>query len=344
MNREKEITIYDLATQLGVSPATVSRALKNNPSISIATRKKINDLAEKSGYRHNTFASNLRLQKTHTIGVIVHELNSQFIVAVLAGIEKVATESKYNLIIGHSAETTKLEVANANNFFHKRVDGLLASLAYDTNDLSHFDVFKEKKVPVVFFDRVYEAEEGTKVIIDNSKAAYQATMHLVEQGCKRIVHITGNLNRNVYERRLEGYKTALTAAKLPLKKEYVIVNDLDEEAGVEAAKQILKMKPLPDGIFVTRDLCAAVCMQTLKEAGIRIPEDIAIVGFNNDVISRFIQPKLTTVDYPGFQIGEVACRQLVNHLKGVDDTNLTKTIYVKSSLIIRESSLKKSSS
>ena len=341
MNREKEITIYDLATQLGVSPATVSRALKNNPEISIATRKKINALAEKLGYRHNTFASSLRLQTTNTIGVIVHELNSHFIVSVLAGIEKVATEAKYNLIIGHSSETTKLEIANANNFFHKRVDGLLASLAYDTDDLSHFQVFKAKKIPVVFFDRVYESEEGTKVIIDNSKAAYQATMHLVEQGCKRIVHVTGNLKRNVYAKRLEGYKQALSDAKLPSKKEYLIVNELDEEDGVEAAKQILKMKPLPDGIFITKDLCAAVCMQTLKDAGIRIPEDIAIAGFNNDVISRIVQPKLTTIDYPGFQVGEIACRQLINHLRGVDDANLTKTIYVKSSLIVRESSLRK---
>ncbi len=341
MNREKEITIYDLATQLGVSPATVSRALKNSPEISIATRKKINALAEKLGYRHNTFASSLRLQTTNTIGVIVHELNSHFIVSVLAGIEKVATEAKYNLIIGHSSEITKLEIANANNLYHKRVDGLLASLAYDTNDLSHFQVFKAKKIPIVFFDRVYESEEGTKVIIDNRKAAYEATMHLVEQGCKRIVHITGNLKRNVYAKRLEGYKQALADAKLTSKKEYLIVNELDEDSSVEAAKQILKMKPMPDGIFVTKDLCAAVCMQTLKDAGIKVPDDIAIVGFNNDVIGRIVQPKLTTIDYPGFQVGEIACRQLINHLKGVDDANLTKTIYLKSSLIVRESSLRK---
>ncbi len=338
MKQEKEITIYDLASQLGVSPATVSRALKNNPSISITTRKKINALAEKLGYRHNTFASSLRLQKTNTIGVLVHELNSHFIVSVLAGIEKVATEAKYNLIIGHSAETAKLEVSNAKNLFHKRVDGLLASLANDTDDLSHFNVYKKKEIPIVFFDRVYEAEQGTKVIIDNSKAAYHATMHLVEEGCKRIVHITGNLKRNVYAKRLEGYRQALAEAKLTFKKDYIIVNRLDEEFGMEAAKQILKMKPLPDGIFVTRDLCAAVCMQTLKDAGVRIPEDIAIVGFNNDVVSRIIQPKLTTINYPGFQVGEIACRQLINHLNGVDNADLTKTIYVNSTLIVRESS------
>ena len=341
MNREKEITIYDLATQCNVSPATVSRALKNSPEISLVTRKKINALAVKLGYRHNTFASSLRLQTTNTIGVIVHELNSHFIVSVLAGIEKVATAAKYNLIIGHSSETTKLEIANANNFFHKRVDGLLASLAYDTHDLSHFQVFKDKNIPVVFFDRVYETEEGTKVIIDNRKAAYQATMHLAEQGCKRIVHVTGNLNRNVYAKRLEGYRDALADAKLTFKKEYLIVNELDEDSAVDAARQILKMKPLPDGVFITKDLCAAVCMQTLQDAGIKVPGDIAIVGFNNEVISRVVQPKITTIDYPGFEVGEIACRQLINHLRGVDDANLTKTIYLKSSLIVRESSNRK---
>lgn len=341
MNREKEITIYDLAAQCNVSPATVSRALKNSPEISLATRKKINALAVKLGYRHNTFASSLRLQATNTIGVILHELNSHFIVSVLAGIEKVATEAKYNLIIGHSSENTNVEIANVNNLFHKRVDGLLASLAYDTTDLSHFKIFKDKNIPVVFFDRVFETEEGTKVIIDNKMAAYQVTSHLVQQGCERIVHITGNLKRNVYAKRMEGYREALKDAKLPWKKEYLIVNELDEDSGVEAARQILKMKPLPDGIFVTKDMTAAVCMQALKDAGIRIPEDIAIAGFNNDVISRIVQPKLTTIDYPGFQVGEIACRQLINHLKGVDDANISKTIYLKSSLIVRESSLRK---
>ena len=341
MSRQKEVTIYDIARELKISAATVSRGLNNHAAINKATRKKIMDLANKLGYRTNNFASNLRKQCTNTIGIIVHELNSHFITSVLAGIESVTTKADYDLIIGHSSETFKKEAANVVNFFDKRVDGLIASLAYDTEDMSHFDPFIKKGIPVVFFDRVDVNSAGTKVIIDNFKAGYEATAHLIEQGCKRIVHITANLKRNVYTDRLRGYKYALHEHQLPYDKHLLIVNDLSETASINAAKQILKMKPMPDGLFVTNDFCAAVCMQTLKEAGIRIPEDIAVVGFNNDVISKIVEPKLTTINYPGQKMGEVAASQLVNHLRGISDIHLTDTIIITSDLVIRKSSLKK---
>ncbi len=341
MKTEKEVTIYDIAEQLGVSPATVSRALNDSPSISINTRKKINALAEKLGYRHNHFASSLRLQKTHTIGVILHELNSYFITSVLAGIEKVVTEAKYNLIIVHSAENPKLEEANARNLFHKRVDGVIASLSFDTEDLHHFKQFQSKNIPVVFFDRVFENSDDTKVIINNFQAGYDATTHLIEQGCKRIAHITSSLKRNVYSERKRGYKQALEGHKLKYDEKLVVIDGLKEEDATRSAKRILAMKPLPDGIFITNDFCAAVVMQTLKDAGLRIPQDIAIVGFNNDNIGKVVSPKLSTINYPGFEMGQVAAHSLINHLKGLWDMSLTNTMIIKSELIIRESSLKK---
>ena len=341
MKANKEITIYDIAGQLGVSPATVSRALSNNPSISISTRNKINSLAEKLGYRHNHFASSLRLQKTHTIGVILHELNSYFITSVLAGIEKIATEAKYNLIIAHSAENPSLEAANARNLFHKRVDGLIASLSFETEDLTHFKQFQSKNIPIVFFDRVFETSETVKVIINNFQAGYDATSHLIDQGCKRIAHITSSLKRNVYAERKRGYKQALEDHKLKFDEKLVIIDGFKEDDAIRSAKRILSMKNLPDGIFITNDFCAAVVMQILKDAGIRIPKDIAIVGFNNDSIGKIINPKLTTINYPGFEMGQIVARTLINHLKGVWDMNLTNTIVIKSELIIRESSLKK---
>lgn len=341
MKQHKEITIYDIAEQLGVSPATVSRALKDSPSISTATRKKINALAEKLGYRHNTFASSLRLQKTHTIGVIVHELNSYFITSVLAGIEKIATEAKYNLIIVHSAENFKLEVANARNLFHKRVDGVIASLSFDTENLDHFKQFEDRNIPVIFFDRVFENSNSTKVIIDNCQAGYDATTHLIQQGCKRIAHITSSLKRNVYSERMKGYKQALIDNKLKFDEKLVVVDGFTEEDALRSAKRILAMKPLPDGIFITNDFCAAVVMQALKDEGIKIPEDIAIVGFNNDVISKVISPKLTTINYPGFEMGQVAARHLINHLHGIWDIKLTNTVIIKAELIIRDSSVRK---
>ncbi len=343
MRKGKESTIYDIAKKLNISPATVSRGLKDHPGISKKTKKKIFDMVDEIGYRSNHFASNLRQQKTHTIGVMVHELNSTFITSVLAGIEKVTTEAGYDLIIAHSSESALKEAANAKNLFHKRVDGLIASLSFDTTDLDHFKRFTDKGVPVMFFDRVEQDGNNTVVIIDNAKCGYQATKHLIEQGCKRIAHVTSPLKRNVYAQRFKGYKDALFDHGIPFDENLLIINDLSEKAGIESAHQVLRMKPLPDGIFLTNDFVAAVCMRTLKENGIRIPEDIAVVGFNNDAIGKLIEPALTTINYPGIDMGEIAARNLINHLQGISDLHQTNTIIVRSDLIVRKSSLKKGS-
>src|SRR5688572_255549 len=342
MKPRKEATIYDIAQKLALSSATVSRALRDNPAINKHTRKKIKETARELGYRHNTFASNLRKQKTNIIGVIVHELNSNFITSVLAGIEKVTAEAGYDLIIAHSSESYKREAANAMSLFHKRVDGVIASLAFNTSGLDHFKPLEEKGIPVIFFDRVEEQSETTKVIIDNFQCGYQATQHLIEQGCKRIVLVTANLQRNVYAERHRGYLEALHENSIAYDKDLVLIKDLSEQCGIEAAMEILKMKPLPDGAFITNDFSAAVCMQTLKENGIKIPGDIALVGFNNDAISKIVEPQLTTIHYPGMDMGEIAARNVINHLKGVVNIRQTQTIVIRSELIIRRSSLKKS--
>ena len=341
MANDKEVTIYDIAKKLKISPATVSRGLKDHPSISKKTKKKIFDMVDQMGYRTNHFARNLRQQATKTIGVIVHELNSNFITSVLAGIEKVTTEAGYDLIIAHSSESSKKEAANAKNLFHKRVDGLIASLSFDTTNLDHYKPFVDKGVPVLFFDRVEQDGNNTVVVIDNAKCGYLATSHLIEQGCRRIAHVTSSLKRNVYSLRFKGYQDALFDNKIPHEEKLLIVSDLSEKAGVEAAKHILKMKPLPDGIFITNDFVAAVCMRTLREHGIKIPQDIAVVGFNNDAIGKLIEPALTTINYPGIDMGEIAARNLINHLKGISNIHQTNTIIVRSELIVRDSSLKK---
>jgi LacI family transcriptional regulator len=344
MNQKKEVTIYDIAKKLNLSTTTISRALRDNPTIGKKTRKKIHEVAKKLGYRHNTFASSLRNQKTNTIGIILHELKSSFITSVLSGIEKITTEAGYNLIITHSSESFEKEIENANNLYHKRVDGIIASLAFNTTDLDHFKQFEEKHIPVIFFDRVDESGNYPKVIIDNYKGGYQATQHLIDQGCKRIAMVTATLQRNVYSQRHKGYMEALEKNNIPYKKDYVLVKDLSDQSGIEAALQILKMKPMPDGLFITNDYSAAVCMHKLKEHGIRIPEDIAIVGFNNDSICNVVDPQLTTIDYPGIEIGEITARNLINHLKGVSNINGINTNIVRSDLIIRKSSLKKGES
>jgi LacI family transcriptional regulator len=338
MNPQKDITIYDIAEKLNLSSATVSRALSDNKLINKNTRKKVLDTAKAMGYRHNTFASSLRKQKTNTIGVVMHEVNSYFMTSVLAGIEKVTTEAGYDLLIAHSSESYEKEKANAENLFHRRVDGIIASMAFDTKNLEHYEPFVKKGIPFVFYDRVDENSDFTKVIIDNYKSGYNATKHLIQQGCKRIALVTGSLLRNVYQQRMSGYQAALKDFKIPFKKEMVIVRDLSPESATAAAKIIMKMKPIPDGIFVTHDFSAAVIMQTLKNSGYKIPKDIAIVGFNNDIICQLIEPQLSTINYPGKEIGEIAARTLVNHLKGIANISQMKTIIINSEFIIRASS------
>lgn len=341
MPNDKEVTIYDIAKKLKISPATVSRGLKDHPGISKKTKKKIFELADKIGYRQNHFARNLRNQKTDTIGVIVPRLNSHFMSSVIAGIESIANKKGYNLIISQSSESSSKEAASAKTLFNNRVDGLLASLAYDTKELSHFDPFFKKNIPVIFFDRVMHHENCTNVLIDNRNAAYEATKHLIDEGCKRIVHITAPPQQNVYIDRLKGFKQALAEHKIKFREEDVIIGNLSQEAGAGAANIILKMKTLPDGVFVSNDNCAVGCMLALKQKGIKIPKDIAFVGFNNDPVSKVVEPNLSTINYSGYEVGEVAARHLINHLTGVSPIQNTDTILLRSEFIIRESSLKK---
>ncbi|MEE6188219.1 Catabolite control protein A [Mycovorax composti] len=339
--KEKDVTIYDLANELNISVATVSRALKNDPVVSKKTRKKIFELAEKRGYRTNPFARNLRSGETKTIAFMVHELNSTFINSVLSGVEKIVTEAGYDLIIAHSSESFAKEAANAKNLFDKRVDGVIASLSFDTKNLDHFKPFFDRNVPVVFFDRVEKGKGNTVVVIDNYKCGYEATQHLIEQGCKRIAHITASLSRNVYSDRYRGYKDALYDNNIEPDESLVFIGDLSEETGADAAKKFLNMSERPDGAFITNDFVAASFIKKIKEAGLRVPEDVAVVGFNNDAIGHLIEPTLTTVNYPGIEMGEVAGRTLINHLKGVSDLSKINTIIINSELIIRESSVRK---
>jgi len=338
---EKEVTIYDIAQKLNISAATVSRGLKDHPGINKNTKKKILAAADEMGYRSNSFASSLRTKRGNVIGVIVPRLNSNFMSDVIAGIEKIVNDSGYNLFISQSLETMEKEVSNAKAMFNNRVDGLLVSLAYNTDNIDHFEAFIKRDIPVIFFDRVVEHEHCPSIFIDNYKAAYNITTHLIEQGCKRIVHIAGNQLRNVYRDRFNGYKKALEDHKIAFDDELLIINDLSAHAGIQAAQQILKMTVMPDGVFASNDLCAISCMQVLKSEGIKIPKDIAFAGFNNDPTSCVIEPNLTTIDYKGYEMGEVAAKVLIGHLDRNNDLQQTHSLILRSELIVRDSSRKK---
>ena len=341
MEKQKDVTIYDIAKDLNVSPSTVSRALNDDPTVSKKTRKKIFETAARMGYRSNLFAKNLRQQQSLTIGVIVYELNSSFMTAVLSGIEKVANEAGYGIIIMDSAQSAGKEMVNTQNLFHRRVDGVIAFLAPDTKEQDHFRPFTEKNIPVIFLDRAGQIPESTSIIIDNAMCGYMAAQHLIEQGCRRIAHLTSTLQHDIYALRYKGFRAALKENALPFDESLLILAPPTEEDSEVAAKKLTKLQPLPDGLFATNDLAAAVCIRTFLDQGIRVPQDIAVVGFNNDVIGKLIKPTLTTINYPGMEMGEAAARNLVSHLRQEGNMNNISTMTIRAELIVRQSSIKK---
>lgn len=340
MKSTREVTIYDIAKALNISPSTVSRGLNDNPFIRKETIRKIKEEALAMGYQRNKFASNLRQKRTKTIGVVVPKLNSYFMATVIAGIENVTNRNGYGLIISQSQESVNHEIACVSTLFNSRVDGLLVSLAFDTKNLDHINLLLNKSIPVVFFDRVSDCNGCISVVIDNFKAGYEVTSHLISQGCKRIIYIGGNLLRNVYNERFRGYKKALVDNDIQFDQDLVFINDLSGLSGTDVAAKILKMNPRPDALFTSNDTSAVAVIVELLKSGVRIPEDIAVAGFNNEPISQIIQPNLTSVDYPAKEIGEVAATSLINKLNGTHTDN-HGTIVLKHMLVIRDSSLKK---
>lgn len=334
---EKDVTIYDIAAALGLSAATVSRALKDHPAIHSATKGLVRLKAEEMGYRRNAFASNLRRKRTNILGVIVPRLNSSFMSAVLAGMERVANDAGYNLLIAQSLESSQKEIAAAATMFNSRVDGLLVSLAYDTDDLGHLEKFRRYNIPLVFFDRVPEPQFGAaRVIIDNFEAGREATRHLLAT-CSRVMHVTGNLKRNVYAERFRGYLCALEEAGLVFSEELLLSNDLSVQAGAAVAGRITGMADMPEGLFIANDLCAIGFIQSMKEKGYPMPATARVVGFNDDPIAGFVEPQLTTIQYQGELMGETALTALIRQLNGQGGAE-TDTVVLSHRLIVRTSS------
>lgn len=336
----KKITIYDLAKKLKISPATVSRSLNDHPSISAKTKEKVLAAAQETGYRINKFASNLSLQKSNTIGVIVPRLNSDFMSTVLAGIEKIVNEAGYNLIISQSLELEKKEKFNTKTLFESGVDALLVSLANETQNYDHFSTFTDRKIPLLFFDRVVDIPNCPTIIIDNELAGFEATSHLIEQGCKNIMHVTAAINRSVYKLRYKGYQRALLMNGLVEEENLVEINQFSASESDSFLEQFKASKKPIDGIFVASDTFAVNCIKTLLKAGYKIPENIKIIGFNNDPVSLVIEPELSTIDYPGYKMGILAGQSILGHLNGSINIETADQIILKHQLIVRESSRK----
>ncbi|MFW6350809.1 MAG: LacI family DNA-binding transcriptional regulator [Bacteroidota bacterium] len=334
--QKKEVTIYDIAKSLKVSAATVSRGLKDHPSISKKTCKRIKETARQMGYQSNALASSLRTSKSFTFGVIVPRLNSNFMSTVLAGMEKAAVEQGYHLIIMQSFESEEKEKECAKLLFNHRVDGLLVSTSSGSHSVKYFNPFFQKKIPVVFFDRSpIESQEYNSITIDNTRAGYELTKILLQADAQNLLHITGNTNLLVYQQRLNGFRNALAEFNKPYSPKMVWETGLSVEDGEKAAERILRMKTLPDAIFVSNDTCAITIIHHLRKNKIKIPEQIQISGFNNDPFSAFLTPGLTTVKYPGTKMGLETVRTILGLIENKHKKHIHKLLDFE--LMIRES-------
>jgi len=340
-NKQKHVTIYDVAKKVGVSATTVSRALHDHHSIGKQTIKKVKRAAVDMGYQPNALASNLRRKRTNVIGVIVSYINRPFISSLISGIEAVCSSNNYNVLITQSFDDYKKELRDVKTMFNSRVDGLIVSLAAETDHYEHFDPFLKKNTPLVFADRVTFEVDTDRVFVDNFEAAYLATSHLLEQGYQRIGHLAGVQRRQMYQKRLEGYVAALKDHGTKVNENIIHYSKLNYEDGTLAAKQLLCQENMVDAVFAANDRSAIGFMQFAEECGYSIPDQIGVVGFNNDPISSIVKPKLTTIDHPAKEIGQKAAELVLDKIHGRSQTQIPQTISFKTKLIIRESSLRK---
>jgi len=332
------VTIKDLAKRMNLSVSTISRALHNHPSIGEKTTREVWKLAKQLGYFPNSVASNLRKRKTNMIGVIVPRIDITFHSHVISGVEEVAYRMGYNVTIYQSRDSFEREVAITSILQTNMVAGIIACLALETRDCSHFTRFNSLKVPLVFYDRVSNELEASKVIIDDFDAAFRMTQHLIDTGCRRIAHIAGPLSASIFSARLEGYKNALQKSNLPFDQSLVCCsNDLSYEEGARCTRRLIKLSPAPDGLFCANDYTAIGAIQVIKKAGLRIPEDLAVAGFSNYPVSTIIGPALTTIDDRAVEMGKTAARMLIRQIEERDVNIASETIVIRTDLIVRDS-------
>jgi len=304
-------TIQMIASELKLTPATVSRALNNHPRISAETKQLVNETAERLQYKRNRIALSLRTGKSHTIGVILPSISMNFFGSIVHGIELLASEYGYHTLIYQSEETTDLEIKAIEAFMGARVDGILASLAKGTTDFSHYVDLQKKHIPLVLFDRSNDSLHIPSVVIDDRKGGYLATKHLIDQGYRAIAHLAGPGHFQTFRNRLEGYKDALRESELPFSSDYVFTGDLSIGSGRDAADYFLGLHQPPDAVFAVEDFSALGLVKRCKERGIQIPEEMGIIGFANEGFDEHITPTLSSMDQQTVQMGREAFKMLL---------------------------------
>ncbi len=336
--KKKPATIKDIAREIGVSPSTVSRALNDHPAISAATKVRIKAKAKELKYEPNIVALSLKNKSTKTIGVVIPELIHFFFSSVISGIEEVAYDNGYTVMVCQSKESHDKEVKDVMALLAHRVDGLLISQAKEILNNEHYDEIQRRGVPLVFFDRMPSGVKAPSIIIDDEKSAQEATQHLIDRGCQSIVHLGNNLNMPISMARLKGYKQALIESGMDVIEDFVF--DCPSSVQNDSYTQILALLENGakfDGLFASNDLLAIGAIKALKQFGLSIPNDVAVVGFSNWNFCDMVDPPLSSVDQPGSEMGRQAMKRLLRMI-AEDEENANDVMVLDTSLIIRKSS------
>ncbi len=336
------VTIKDIAKALGLSTSTVSRALRDSYEISPETKKLVLECAEKLNYRPNPIALSLKERRSRSIGVVVCEIANSFFSQVINGIESVAYDRGYNVIISQSRESYEREVMDLQYLASRSVDGLLISVSTETNDISHLKALHEKGLPIVFFDRVSDAITTHSVIVDNFRGAYEATEHLINNGYKRIAAIANSEFLSITIERLAGYREALAANNIlydPSLVQHCFYGGMIFSEIEEAVNNLFTNKQKPDAIFATSDKLSSGCLKTLKRRGMQIPDEIALAGFSNSDVVELMEPSLTVVRQPALEMGQAATELLLQLIESKRPIKQFEKRVMTPELVIGRSSL-----
>jgi LacI family transcriptional regulator len=332
--KSSHITIKDIARELGVSPSTVSRALKDHPDISQATKIQVRELVEKLRYKPNAVALSLRSRKSHTIAVVIPEIVHHFFSSVISGIEKVAMGAGYNVMIFQSNESYEREVSIAESLLGSQADGVLVSISKTSHQFAHFKELISEGIPLVFFDRACEEIESDKVVVDDFNGAFNAVEHLIKTGCRRIAHFAAPQHLQIGYQRKRGYISALEKNGIEPDEALMVKCDTLEEA-LEITPGIMRLDHPPDAIFAVNDLTATGAMKVLKQMRYRIPEDVSLVGFTDGLVAVVTDPPLTTVSQHGFEMGIKATEMLLRRIDALQDDFPAQTEVIHTDLVIR---------
>lgn len=337
-----KITIHDIARELNLTAATISRALNDHPNISAATKELVKSTALRMNYKRNRLATSLRLGRSNVIGVVIPNIGIKFFGYVVQGIEEVANEHGYQVLLFQSNEDPESEIHGIETLLQSNVDGIILSVTKETVQYDHLKEVEQRNIPLVLFDRVEDSLDLPSVVIDDYKGAYMATEHLIEQGYRQIAHISGQQHIKIFNDRLRGYADALRTHGMQINDKLIAYGSVSVESGRLHARKMLQGKNPPDAFFAVEDLTALGALQAIKMCGLNVPRDVGLVGFGNDSFGAYISPSLTTVDQESLKMGKASAKLLIRMKNGKEKQ---KKISVKKQilepvLIVRESSQK----